>query len=378
MQVLRLPRSKVHIGAPLPWNVRDQQGKLLLSKGYVLRDARQLDELLERGAFVDADEVRAAALADAPVQPKVKAQPNLFDLWDKQAKTLRDLCHPQFDPEFIQQLQAYAGQLLHLLDSQVDVGIYHAVRQENQPLFYYGYNHAIHTAVLCVLLARHLKWPLPNINSLLMAALTMNLSILELQGVMAAQDVPMRDAQKKEIMAHPEQAVALLEAMGVVDADWLTAVAQHHEHVDGNGYPTGCTNPGEMATALRVCDVFMAKISPRAVRDPLSSQEAIRQLYREDQGGPMSTAVIKEIGIFPPGDFVKLANGERGIVVQCTANARAPIVAVVTDTLGRPIIKTVRRDSTQAEFAIVGNVVDKVFLKRLPPERLYGFSMVAV
>jgi len=290
---------------------------------------------------------------------------------------LRDLCqHPQAHDNFLPQLETFSDQLLALLDRNFDVGVYRCVRQENQPHFYYGYNHAIHTAVLCVLLARHLQWDTPRIRSLARAALTMNLSIMELQGQMAAQDVPVKDAQRREILALPQKAVELLESLGVTDVDWLTAVAQHHEHLDGSGYPSGCKQPSEMATALRVSDVFMAKISPRALRDALTSQDAIRQLYREDHGGPMSTAVIKQFGIYPPGDFVQLASGELGIVVQRTSNAKAPVVAVITDTAGRPVTRTDRRDSAQPAFAIVGNVVDKGLLKRLPPERLYGFSAV--
>jgi hypothetical protein len=130
----------------------------------------------------------------------------------------------------------------------------------------------------------------------------------------------------------------------------------------------------EMALALRVCDVFMAKISPRLLRPALPPQEAVRQLYREDKGGPLSTAIIKEFGIYPPGDFVKLASGELGIVVQRTGNARAPIVASITDTAGRPSAKTVRRDSGQTAYAIVGTASDPTLLARLPPERLFGFA----
>jgi hypothetical protein len=63
------------------------------------------------------------------------------------------------------------------------------------------------------------------------------------------------------------------------------------------------------------------------------------------------------------------------VVVQRTANAKAPIVAAITDTQGRPVAKTVRRDTSQPEFVIVTTVSDKSMLKRLPPERLYGFSM---
>jgi hypothetical protein len=130
-----------------------------------------------------------------------------------------------------------------------------------------------------------------------------------------------------------------------------------------------------MSVALHVVDVLTAKISPRAVRESLSAQEAVRQLYREDKGGQISTAIIKEFGIYPPGDYVKLTSGEQGVVVQRTANAKAPIVAVITDTRGQAVAKTVRRDSGLPEFAILSTVVDKTLLKRLPPERLYGFSM---
>jgi hypothetical protein len=118
----------------------------------------------------------------------------------------------------------------------------------------------------------------------------------------------------------------------------------------------------------------MAKISPRTLRASLSPTEAVRELYREDKGGPISTAIIKEIGIYPPGDFVKLASGELGIVVQRTGNARAPIVASITDTAGHPVARTLRHDTGQPGFAIVANVTDKAMLMRLPPERLYGFS----
>jgi len=215
--------------------------------------------------------------------------------------------------------------------------------------------------------------------SLVRAALTMNMSILELQGKMAAQDVPMKDSQRAEIRRHPQTAVELLQKLGVTDSDWLQAIAQHHEHPEGTGYPTGCKEMSEMAAALRVTDILMAKISPRALRAALTPQEAIRHLYKEDMGGALSTAIVKEFGIYPPGDFVKLASGELGVVVERTANAKAPIVAAITDAAGKAIIHTVRHDTAQPEFAIVSmcSGADRAMLKRLLPERLYGFSVVA-
>jgi HD-GYP domain-containing protein (c-di-GMP phosphodiesterase class II) len=377
MKMLRLPRSKVQIGLPLPWNVRDEECLLLLSKGHVIESAHQLELLLQRGAFVDVNEIKAAAKASAePEQPKASALPgNLFDLWEQTTDDLHKLlAEPAKKADFPQRLDRFARHILALVEVNPDIGIYRIVRQDNAKHFYYGYNHCVHTATLCILMARHLQWPGERMLSLVKAALTMNLTILDLQGQMADQEDPIKDKQRAAIHEHPAQSVELLQQAGVSDAEWLAAIAQHHERPDGTGYPLGVTNIGEMGAALRVADVFMAKMSPRVLHETMSPQEAIRELYLEDKGGPISTAIIKEFGIYPPGDFVKLASGELGIVVQRTDNARAPIVASITDTAGHPVSRTLRHDTGQSGFSIVAHAMDKVMLSRLPPERLYGFA----
>ena len=63
---------------------------------------------------------------------------------------------------------------------------------------------------------------------------------------------------------------------------------------------------------LRMADIFMARISPRAIRTPMNVQDAARQMFRDDNGGAMSSAIIKVLGIYPPGNLVKLASGELG------------------------------------------------------------------
>lgn len=380
MKLLRLPRSKVQLGIALPWNVRDEHSLLLLSKGHIVESEQQLEALLERGAFVDIEEVKAAGakatmVSVADPAKTMGAAANVFGLWDQTTDRLVKLMtHVAQQPDFPESIDQFALHIVELVDLNPDIAIYRSVRQDNAKNFYYGYTHAVFTAVLCILMSRHLKWSTVYMMSLVKAALTMNMTILELQGQMAGQEDPMKEKQRALIQQHPVSAVELLQKVGVKDPDWLAAVAQHHERADGTGYPLSCKDIGEIGVALRVADVFMAKISPRVLRTALSPQEAIRQLYREDNGGPISTAIIKEFGIYPPGDFVKLASGELGLVVQRTANARAPIVASITDTDGRPVARTLRHDTAQPGFAIVGSATDKAMLARLPPERLYGYS----
>jgi hypothetical protein len=380
MKLLRLPASKVQLGLPLPWNVRDASQRLLLSKGQTIDSQAQLDLLLERGAFVDFEEARAAehlivtqTHTDAPKRP-----PNLFALWDELPNQMRQFIEGlRGAPDAPARVSAFVDSLISLVDQDVDIALFHAVRQETADLFFYGYSHAIHTAVLCLLMARRLEWPQTRRHSLMCAAVTMNTSILALQGQMAKQDVPMRESQRLLIRQHPGVTVEWLHKLGVRDADWLGAVTQHHERTDGSGYHQGLKDVMEIAVALRVTDVFMAKISPRVLRAPLPIRDAAKQLYSEDKGGPLSSAIIKEFGVYPPGEVVKLVSGETAVVVRRSGNPKCPMVACLCDAQGHPMARTVRYDTAQAEHAIVSSTPPPVGIGRLPPERIYGYASVA-
>jgi hypothetical protein len=123
-----------------------------------------------------------------------------------------------------------------------------------------------------------------------------------------------------------------------------------------------------------MADVFMAKISPRAERGALTIQDAARQMFNEAGGSQAAAAIIKEYGLFPPGNFVKLASGELAVVILRGPTAHTPVAAAITDKSGVPTIATVRRDTGQAAFAIKGLAPADATLMRIAPERLYGLA----
>lgn len=378
MKLKILSKSDIPLDTPLPWAVYDQTGTLLLSKFKIINSELQLDTLVSYGPHIDEDALQDDSKSVLFSQPLVAMKPvGLLQQWSHMATLLQNLLtQPERNPSFLAQVDIVAAHLVKLHDIHADFSIYRVVRQENYLASNYGYAHAMHTAVLCVLLSRHLGWPQDRMMSLVKAALTMNMTIVKLQGAMAAQTWPVEEPQRIEIFGHPAKTVALLKVLGVTDVDWLTAIEQHHEQPGGAGYPTGQLQVSEMARLLRVVDVFTAKISPRVFRLALSPQDAIRKLYLDDQGGALSLALINTLGIYPPGDFVTLASGELGLVVERTGSAKAPVVAAITDSAGTPGSRTVRRDTRQAEFAITGKVSDKTMLQRLLPERLYGFAII--
>ena len=373
MQLLKLVQHQIRLGAALPWNVRNENGRLLLAQGQLIADEGQLEALLDRGAFVDVEEVRAARKAEAAEAAATTAQATIFSMWEAALWRLdRVLRSAGLEPGFPQRVDDLARYVVALAERDGDIGIFIAVRQEQKRFNVYALAHALHTSMTCSLMARRLGWPADRVLVLTKAALTMNIATLDLQGRLAAQGVPPTAKQLDLIRAHPTQGEAILRDAGVDDPAWLAAVAQHHERQGGAGYPLGLNEVDEMACALRHADVFMAKISPRAVRPALPTQAAARQLFQEDKGGPMSMAIIKEFGIYPPGDFVQIKSGELAVVVRRGSNANAPTVACITDRAGIPVVTSVRRDTARPEFAIVASPADKGLVLRIQPERLYG------
>ncbi|HZE91876.1 MAG TPA: phosphohydrolase, partial [Rhizobacter sp.] len=119
-------------------------------------------------------------------------------------------------------------------------------------------------------------------------------------------------------------------------------------------------------------DVFMAKISARAKRPPMSPNVAVRQLYQENPTDPLTMAMVKKLGPYPPGSLVQLGTGEVAVSIRLAAVGPHPLVATLSDRNGRPCAETHRRDTALPEFKIQGPPKELEHYTRVLPERVYG------
>jgi HD-GYP domain-containing protein (c-di-GMP phosphodiesterase class II) len=192
--------------------------------------------------------------------------------------------------------------------------------------------------------------------SVISGALTANIAMLNLQEILQRQAEQLSPSQQQLLKLHPVLAEAMLTELDVDDALWLQSIRSHHERVDGQGYPNG-TSAEQIPLGSRLislADIYDAMIKPRAHREP-NQRAALKELFlRRGQAIDENLApiAVKEIGIYPPGAFVKLRNGEIAVVIKRTVNSLHPIVRSLFGPRGAPLERPYRRNTEESMFAI--------------------------
>jgi len=358
-------RHRIQPGAPLPFNVRDADRTLLLARGQHVETTEQLEALLQRGALVDLAELRS-------VQDEVRTAPRraLPGLWSQCMDRLSETLLSGPDGSFRTVLEDASAPVQALIERDPDLAIFQVLRHGGHADTAYGAHRALQTAITGYLVAQRLGWEPDQCQRLFKVALTANVSMLALQGELARQKTPPTPAQRAELQTHPMRSVRVLQQAGVADAEWLHAVLHHHEQDDGGGYPGGQADPGDLATLARRADLYTSKLASRATRDALSADLAGRQMFMQDPGHPMTTALVREFGIYPPGSFVRLACGALALVVQRGPAITHPVVACLTTPGGHPLAEPQRLQTTDPAHAVVAVVGERSLNLNLSLDRL--------
>jgi PncC family amidohydrolase len=216
--------------------------------------------------------------------------------------------------------------------------------------------HPLHQGVFVELIGKCLGMPPLDRLSVISGALTANIAMLNLQEILQRQAEQLSPSQQQLLKLHPVLAEAMLTELDVDDALWLQSIRSHHERVDGQGYPHG-TSAEQIPLGSRLislADIYDAMIKPRAHREP-NQRAALKELFlRRGQAIDENLApiAVKEIGIYPPGAFVKLRNGEIAVVIKRTANSLHPIVRSLFGPRGAPLERPYRRNTEESMFAI--------------------------
>ncbi|HEY5762976.1 MAG TPA: HD domain-containing phosphohydrolase [Rhodocyclaceae bacterium] len=358
--------AELEIGVPLPYTVYDENHTLLLHKGAVLGTQRQLDALLERGLY-RVDDVGGVAEAPLPENPLVR-----LDRLCRELNTL--IAAPaRAEGRFENGIVSIATRLGLLCDEYPDATLAGMLHDRQTR---YAVRHMAHCAVVSHLLADAVGLVPSERLAVVCAALTMNLSIVNLQNELNGSVLrSVTENERQQILAHPERTVAALRSHGVADEPWLDYVLQHHEAYDGSGYPFGRSGAGiELgARIVGLVDRYIARLRHRADREGKLPNESLRDIFvsRGAEVDPqLAQFLVKTVGIYPPGLVVELENGEVGVVIRRTDAAHAPDVQVLV-ARERLLAQPEGRLTDQAPFRIRSGLMADSMRYRFDPLRFW-------
>lgn len=338
MKPRRISQCDIVPGAPLQWDVFDSEQQLLHAKGSTLDDSQQIMELVQRGAWAEAPPLSV-----------------LRTINDAHRRLERLLFNLEREPDAAAQILEVATDLMRAVDANADIAL--ACILLNQDEGSYAVRHCIDSAIVALLVARALEKRHSESLSIMAAALTMNIGMLQNQEQLQGRLNAISGQEVALIQAHPEESVRILERAGVNDHDWLQSVLLHHENEDGSGYPFG--RQGETiplaAKIVSLADRYCARVSSRGYRRALLPNDALNDMLVADQRSidPMLTACfIRVLGIYPTGALVRLANGEIGVVARQVDLPGAPLVQAIVGANGARMSPPQQRDTSVPDFSV--------------------------
>ena len=383
MKVVPLPSEGLRVGRPLPFSVRDQAGMVLLARGTMIESEKQLQILRSRPLFIDPSESEALQRAfngqldrlvrdDVALGRIARATPDYTRMpapgagragapertdWPDLQMRLRLLLADPHGPDWVTGLRALRDEILAAVERHADRALLRLMHDASHEYQEYSANHSLLVCVLVALSAPAIPgWDPAWQDALTLAALTMNISIASLQDDLARQLEKPSPAQRAQLDAHCARSVEILQAMGVEDADWLQAVRDHHDAPPG---PVAGRSAGELlARLVRRADRYAARLSPRKSR-PASAATAAAQAAFFDEGGhhdEAGQALVKTLGLYPPGSWVQLQCGEIAMVLKRADTPKTPIVASLVSKSGLPFDVPALRNTRLPSFEVTGAV----------------------
>jgi len=231
--------------------------------------------------------------------------------------------------------------------------------------------HTAKTAILSLAIGMQMKLPPHKLIELGMAALLHEIGMIRLPPQLYMSNRILTPEEKRAITAHPIIGYKILKTFSFPVSVCLT-VLEHHEHIDGTGYPRQLSGDQISLSAriLAVAGSYAALVSKRPYRPGKDGHSSILDLLR-GKGTQYDENVLKAlifvVSLYPIGTYVQLANGSKGVVMEPNVeNPRFPLVKIYIADTGDPLKEPVLV-KTDTEATKIVRVLTKEEILQIHP-----------
>jgi putative nucleotidyltransferase with HDIG domain len=182
--------------------------------------------------------------------------------------------------------------------------------------------HSRRVALLAVQVGEKLGLPAATLRHLAVGGLLHDIGKLSVPGAILRKPGRLTDAEYDAVKRHPDAGRQLLRELGGFPTAVHRLVSEHHERLDGAGYPAGLT-PDQLAIGPRIlatCDVYDALVSDRVYREAWSPERALA-LLRAETGSAFDGECVESLAAVLGRGAAAPAPARAGLLHPGTATA---------------------------------------------------------
>ena len=202
----------------------------------------------------------------------------------------------------------------------------------------YTFSHAVHVAIYASTLAKFLNFPKEDIEQICLAALLHDIGKVDIPKQIINKPGELTPEEFVVMKEHVTHSYRRVKEFDNLSEDVLKAIHQHHERMDGEGYPRQLRGDEihKWARVIAVADVYDAVTTDRVYQNSLLPHVgaevimgSVGQLDYE-----YIQAFFQNMPIYPVGSKVRLSTGEKGVVSGSYPSMHIRPVVDVTDDGG--------------------------------------------
>ena len=182
------------------------------------------------------------------------------------------------------------------------------------------YFHSLNVSVLSMMLAKELALPADDIKAIGIGCLFHDIGKVEIPARIVNATLPLNRAEKNLLQLHCQYGLNVVSKLGLSKAS-LDIIGQHHESMDGSGYPAHLRGDQIflLARIVSVVNTYDNHCNRANPDDSVTPFEALSMMFKQQRHLLDSAALdmfIRCMGVYPPGTLVKLSDDSLGMVIS--------------------------------------------------------------